>query len=163
MGSPFRRGRFYFSRRSGGRKIETSLIVCGLLFWSSAAPGAWAQDLLFSAKVDKTTVNVGDSINLTLSLSGDLSGIEVPAFQFPEGFVTLARSQSTNVAFRAGAMERSMNLTYVLVPQQAGTFQFGPFQVQQGKTVFKTSPISITVKKSALPPNLPPTRERFTL
>ena len=136
--------------------------VCGLTL-AILPIRAGAQDLTFSAKVDKTTVNVGDPINLTIALSGDLAGIEVPAFQFPDGFTVVARSQSTNVSFRAGAMERSMSPTYVLAPQQAGAFQLGPFQLERQKTVFKTAPIRITVNKSALPPKLPSQHERFTL
>ena len=77
------------------------LLVLGM------ATAAWAQDLVFSAKVDKTTVNVGDPINLTVTLSGDLSGVRLPAPTFPDGFAVLARSQSTNFSIRAGAMERS--------------------------------------------------------
>ena len=124
---------------------------------------AWAQDLTLSAKVDKTTINVGEPINLAITLGGDLSGVQVPAFDFPEGFGVLARSQSTSFSIRAGAMERSTSLSFVLVPQQAGTFQLGPFKIEHHKKSFQTEAITITVKKPVLPPNLQPHGERFTL
>ena len=132
-----------------------------LLF--SLATAVWAQDLTFAAKVDKTTVNVGDPINLTITLSGQLEGTEVPPFQFPKEFAVAARSQSSEFSFHGGSATRSLNLSYVLIPQQAGTFQLGPFTIQRrGKSV-PTEPIKITVEKSALPPHLRPEEGRFIL
>lgn len=127
------------------------------------ATAVWAQDLTFSAKVDKTGVNLGDPIQLTITLAGELSGVQVPAFTFPEAFAVLARSQSTNFSIRGGAAERSVSLLYVLVPRREGTFQLGPFEVTHQKTVVKTEPIEITVKKSSLPPSIQPQGERYTL
>lgn len=116
--------------------------------------GAWAQDLTFSAKVDKTAVDLGDPIHLTLTLSGDLTDVEMPAINVPEDVAVAARSQSTNFSMRAGVTERSTNLLYVLVPQREGTFTLGPFTVTRKKTSFQTAPIEITVKKPILPPTL---------
>ena len=123
----------------------------------------WAQDLAFSAKVDKTTVNLGEPINLVIALSGDVSGVQLPPLQLPEGFVVLARSQSTNFSIRAGAMERSTSLNVVLVPQKAGTFKLGPFSLTRQKKTLQTEPIEIIVKKPVLRPNLPSNGERFIL
>ncbi len=142
-------------------KIIATLLVFGVA--SGLTTMVAAQDLTISAKVDKTTVGVGDPINLTIALSGDLNGVEMTPPQFPKKFVVVGRSQSTNMAFRGGVMERSTSLKYALVPQEGGTFQLGPFQLQRQKSIFKTEPITITVKKSVLPPNLPSSRERFTL
>lgn len=124
---------------------------------------AWAGDLHVSAKVDKTTVNAGEPINLVITLGGDLAGAQVPQWEFPEGFVVLARSQSTNVAIRAGAMERSTSLSYVLVPQAPGTYALGPFRAMRGAQEVQTETIEITVKKPVLPPNLRTQGERFSL
>ena len=124
---------------------------------------AWAGDLSFSAKVDKTSVELGQPINLTIILSGDLTGVELPPLEFPEGFSIAARSQSTNFSIRSGAMERSMSLIYVLVPQRLGTFQLGPFRLQHGQQELKTEPIDITVKKAPVPSPSQPQGERFIL
>ena len=136
-------------------------LACGLL--AIAATPAAAQDLVFSANVDKTTVAAGEPITLTLTLSGDLEGLKLPAPTFPQEFAVGGQSQSTNFSMRAGAVERSMSLAYVLIPQREGTFKLGPFTVEHRKKEFQTAPIEITVKKSALPPKLQPQGERFTL
>ena len=129
------------------------------------AASAFAEDLTFSAQVDKTTVNVNEPITLTLTLAGNLDGVDLSALKLPEGFIVAAQSQSTNFSIRSGATERSTNLVYVLVPQQAGTFQMGPFTIRQQKKEFQTQAIEITVKTSPLPPpsRLRPQGERYTL
>ena len=146
---------------SKGRNVvgwAAGVLVCGL------ATAAWAQDLTVSAKVDKTTVGLGEPITLVVTIGGDLTGLEAKPLELPEGFAVGARSQSTNFSIRSGIMERTMSLMYVLVPQRAGTFQLGPFTVVHQKKEFKTEPIEITVSKPALPPSLQqPQGGRFTL
>jgi len=127
------------------------------------ATGVFAQDITFSAKVDKTSVKVGELITLTMTLSGDISGIELPALQFPDGFSVASRSQSTNFSLRAGAVERAVGLSYALIPQQDGTFQLGPFYLEHGGQTIPTEPIEITVEKTDKPPESPSETRRFLL
>lgn len=129
---------------------------------SVALPAA-AQNLTFSASVDKTTVQVGEPIQLTMTVRGDLSAIEWPQPAFPAAFVVRGRSQSTNFSLRAGMMQRSTTLVYVLWPQQAGTFQLGPFALRQGKKELQTASIEMIVHPSTSKPQAPPGGERFTL
>jgi hypothetical protein len=130
------------------------------------ALGAAAADepqLAVSASVDKTAVDAGTPVKLTISMTGDLSGASVPPLKFPEGFAVAAQTQATNVAVRGSAMERSTSLVFVLIPSQPGTFQLGPFVVEQRGKTLETSPIALTVKKAPLPPTLKWDGERFTL
>lgn len=138
-------------------------IPCSVLLLVGFAVSASAQDLTFSAKADKTTLNVGDPLTLTMTLSGDISGIEVPVFEFPEGFTVASRSQSSSFSIRLGTVDRSLTLAYVLIPEQAGTFQLGPFQITHKDQKFSTEPITVTVEKPAVPPRLGPEGGRFTL
>ncbi|OGW91722.1 MAG: hypothetical protein A3D28_04430 [Omnitrophica bacterium RIFCSPHIGHO2_02_FULL_63_14] len=129
---------------------------------ASAAPVE--EGLSVSAKVDKTAVDAGAPITLTLTITGDLSGATVPAPVFPDSFEVAARTQATNVSLRAGAMERSTSLVYVLIPSRPGTFQLGPFTVEQKDRKMATQPIEITVKRSPLPPTLKPDQSgRYTI
>lgn len=143
------------------RSSHPSLAFLGVAVGLAAL--AAAEELTFSAKVDKTSVKIGEPIQLTITLSGDVAGIELPAFQFPDGFSVEARSQSTNFTLRSGATERSVSLAYVLIPQQGGTFQLGPFYIEHNGTTVPTEPITITVEKPALPPTLKSDGARFTL
>jgi uncharacterized protein (DUF58 family) len=125
---------------------------------------AFADGLAVSAKVDKTSVDAGEPITLVITLSGDLAGAELAPLDLPDGFVVGARSHATSVAIRAGAMERSTSVTYVLVAQERGTFQLGPFRVELEQQTYETEPIDITVENPAVPPSLKDAPgERFTL
>jgi uncharacterized protein (DUF58 family) len=126
---------------------------------------AWAQDLTFSVKVDKTTVEIGDPITLTMTLGGDVSDVDLSQFEFPDGFSIVGRSQSTNFSIRAEVMERSVSLIYVLVPKQTGTFQLGPFTIEHRNKELTTEPVEITVEKptTPTPQQVRPQGERFTL
>lgn len=113
---------------------------------------AHAQDVAFSASVDKTTVILGNPIQLTLTLTGDIAGAQLPPLELPEGFAVVGRSQSTNFSIHDGSVEQSVSLVYVLIPQITGTFDLGPFTVSHGRQQLKTSSISITVKKAPFRP-----------
>ena len=130
-------------------------LVGGVLwgvFGTGVVVSTQPQDLIFSASVDKTTVVLGDPIQLTLTISGDIAGVELPPLQLPEGIVVVGRSQSTNFSLHAGAVEQSMSVVYVLIPQRAGTLELGPFTVSRHQQQLKTSPIAITVKKAPFNP-----------
>ena len=133
-------------------------MAAGRVFAADERPG-----LSISASVDKTTVTAGTPVTLTVTVSGDLSGAQLPTPSFPDGFQVAATSQATNVSVRPGALERSTNLAYVLVPTREGTFQLGPFSIKQKNKTTSTEPISVTVEKSPLPPTLKPGGERFTI
>jgi hypothetical protein len=137
------------------------------LAWLAAfgvAALAVAEDLAFSAKVDKTVVDLGDPITLTLTLSGDISGVDLSTLKFPEEFSIASQSQSTSFSIRAGVAERSMALIYVLIPQRAGTVKLGPFSIKRGEKELQTEPIEITIHKAVLPPTQQaPQGGRYTL
>jgi hypothetical protein len=139
------------------------LVIAAAAIAGSPAMAADEPQLAVSARVDKTAVDAGTPVTLTISLSGDVSGASVPPLAFPEGFAVAAQTQGTNVAVRGSVMERSTRLVFVLIPSRPGTFQLGPFAVEQRGRTLKTEPIEITVKKAVLPPTLKEDGERFTL
>jgi hypothetical protein len=135
------------------------LAACG-----AAAAAEDVANVSVSATVDKTSVEFGNPLQLTLTITGDLTGVQLVPVEFPEKFLVAGRSQATNVSIRGGVQERAMSLTYVLIPHVAGTFQLGPFTFTKGRQTFSTEPIEITVTKPAVPPSLRRTpRERFSL
>ncbi len=146
--------------RSVTRHLCRSVPVLLLL---GIATLAWAQDASFSANVDKTTVDVGSPIHLTMTLRGNLSGAQMQQPKFPDGFSVAGRSQSTNFAIRAGAIERSTTLLYVLIPEKAGMFKLGPFTLTRAGKEIQTTSIEITIKMPTVPQALKSKGERFTL
>jgi len=133
-------------------------------------PGpAYAQDFQVSAQVDRTSLDVGGRLTLTVTLEGNLAGTELKPLQLPLGFTVAAQTRSSNVFVQPGGIRRAVSLVYVLMPKEAGTFKLGPFTVvrkagsRRGKPQeVSTDPIEIVVKKAVLPPGLKP-HERFFL
>ena len=120
------------------------------------------QGLRLSAQVDKTTVEVGSQLTLTLTIEGEFAKAELQPFEFPKALPVVAQSRSTNLSIQLGRVQRSVSLVYVLLAKEPGTFQLGPFQVTyQGKPIL-TDPIQIVVSKPVLPPHLEE-HERITL
>ena len=118
--------------------------------------------LRVTAQVDKTTVELGSQFTLTITLEGDVTNLDLQPFEFPKALRVVAQSRSSNLSMGSGEVKRSVSLTYLLIPQETGTFRLGPFQVlQKGKPVL-TDPLDIVVKKPILPPGSP-TPQRFTL
>jgi uncharacterized protein (DUF58 family) len=123
-----------------------------------------AGEFSFSAKVDRTSVEIHNPITLVLALTGDVSSVQVPQIEFPDGFSVEGTSRATNFTLQNGTMQRSIGLTYVLVPQREGTYQLGPFIVRHGEREYRTEPIEITVTKPPVPRELQqPEGERILL
>lgn len=115
-----------------------------------------------SVQVDPTTVEVGEQLTLTITISGDIQRVELNPFTFPEAFRVAAQSRSTNLSMEFGQVRRSVSFVYALMALQPGTFELGPFAVHhQGKPLL-TDPVEIVVQKPALPPKLDPS-QRFIL
>ena len=140
-------------------------IACaiGLVALSVTTCALGAEELTVSAKLDKTSVNIGEPVNLTLTLSGDLTGARLVQPQWPAGITVAASSQSSSFSIRNGMVARSTAVLFALLPEQPGLLQIGPFMIQQGDRTIKTDPIELTVKKPALPPRLSPSTDRFIL
>lgn len=145
-------------------RCARAVVAAAILLSCGVSWAAEKQELAVSAKVDKTAVDVGTPITLTLTLSGDLSGVQLPTPKFPDDFQVAAQSQATNISMQGGAVERSMSLVFVLMPTRDGTYQLGPFTVTRQNQNVETVPIEITVKKPVLPPTLKPDPHgRFTI
>lgn len=120
------------------------------------------QGLHLSAQVDKTTVDVGSQLTLTLTIEGEFAKAELQPVEFPKALPVVAQSRSTNLSIQLGRVQRSVSLVYVLLAQEPGTFQLGPFQVTYHGKPILTDPIQIVVNKPILPPHLEE-HERITL
>ncbi len=135
------------------RRANVAVALAAVAWLSAGISEAATGALSFSASVDRTTVVINQPLTLTLTLHGELPRVEQPLeFEMPKPFLVAARSQSTNVSISAGTMQRSVNLIYVLVSPEPGTFSLGPFHLDVGGQAINTETISIVVKKPVVPP-----------
>jgi len=134
-----------------------------LVAQAGAAPHKLDEaDLRIAAQVDRTTLDVGGRLTLTLIIEGNFSKGQLQPPEFPKAFQVIAQSRASNVSVQMGKVSRSVSLVYVLLAQEAGTFQLGPFTaIRQGQST-RTDPIDIVVNKPILPPQLKES-PRYTL
>ena len=130
------------------------LLIAPCAFSTSAESIPDHPQIAIQAQVDKAAVDLGQPITLTITVAGQLSGAELKPPQFPKELPMVAQSRSTNVALQAGVVHRAVSVMFVLQPVEVGTFQLGPFEVQQGQETVHTEPIELTVKRPILPPGI---------
>lgn len=115
-----------------------------------------------SVQVDRTTVDVGAQLALTITVEGTIQQVELKPVEFPKAFRVVAQSRSTHLSMEAGQAKRSISLVYALMALEPGHFTLGPFEVRRRGQSLLSDPLEITVNKPVLPPTLEPS-ERFVL
>ncbi|MBI4530838.1 MAG: protein BatD [Candidatus Latescibacteria bacterium] len=130
---------------------------------------SFAADLSFQASVDQTEVALGETLTLTLSISGkDLPSNLEPTLPTMDDFTLVGqrRSSSTNITIDLGgkmSAVKTVNLLYVLSPRHEGRSTIGAAQLSVGGTTYTTTSITIKVVTggtSAPTPSPSPSRTR---
>lgn len=112
-----------------------------------------AAELNFSASVDRTTVGLGEQLQLVVTVEGANTGAPRP--QLPElpDFTNYGStsSSSTSISIVNGRMSRQQTVSfiYVLAPKRVGTLTIAPARLNYNGTTYQTQPIPITVTAEA--------------
>lgn len=121
-----------------------------LLLLSSYALGG-----SFSAEVDRTEVELGDSVTLTLTIEGKAKGD--PAIPSLSDVVIEQRNSQTSVSSeissRGLSMVQRQTLTYEVAPGKAGSFKIPSLSLEVDGETLKTLPIEIKVSGAPSTPN----------
>ncbi len=142
-----------------------------ILIFLTATIGA-AQEISFSASVDKTQVGVNEQIVLTIQVSGNVQNIPLPKLPALNNFNIYSSGRTQSFSFVNGQVSNTASFNYVLVPTATGQFTIDPAEITlEGKT-YKTNPITITVTQGSgsppstqpsLKPNLPSKTQNITV
>lgn len=126
-------------------RIYRYMLVLGLVFVTSAA--AWAQEITFTAQVDRNTIAVGEYVKYTLSLGNSRDRFEAPSF----GGMMVVQGPFDNSSFTIinGRMSGTTSRTWVLTATAPGKYTIGSAKVRVGGGVIETEPISIEVAKGS--------------
>lgn len=136
-----------------------------LLVLSVLCLPAVAAELSLSADVDRTSVGLGEQLQLTVTVSGtNIGGVPRPQLPAMADFDNLGStsSQSTNISFANGRMtqEQIISFIYFLSPRKAGDLVIGPCKLDFKGTTYQTQPISIkATKEGQAPPPRPQQRQ----
>jgi uncharacterized protein (DUF58 family) len=124
-----------------------SLCLC-ILF---GAQNVNAQ-ISLEASVDRTQVEVGDVVQLTVSVaSGQVSGFASPVVPTPAGLQLIGStsSASTSISIVNGSMSTTRTTTYVFSFQagKEGAFVLGPAKLTHDRKTYQSSAVRVEVVK----------------
>lgn len=123
-----------------------------LVSWSLLTSLSTAQDITFSASVDKNYLAMGEHLEITFTLNGSTGGKNFRAPNFGDFLVLAGPSTSTSMQFINGVMSSSVSYSYVLQPRSEGKFTIGAASIEVGGKQLQTQPITIEVTKGTQKP-----------
>jgi hypothetical protein len=110
---------------------------------------ALAADVTFNAGVDKNSVALNDTVQYTLTVSGNSAG-NAPSPSLPK-FVNLTvvgTSKSSNFSFINGQTSVSKSFIYTLQPEKIGQAHIGQASININGQTYTTEQIDIKVTKA---------------
>ena len=154
----------FFSLQSRFQPVELSSapLTLNVASLPTGAPPSFqgaVGSLDFSATYDRTELEVGESLQLTVRVSGDgnVATLAPPGFQPPGAFERYDPQVTTNIDRTGQRLRGSKTFTWVLVPRSNGTFQmpgvaFSWYDPAEGRYVSReTAPTTVTVTGTGTP------------
>jgi hypothetical protein len=128
------------------RAILKSVFLIVMLSMVAGPQSAFAEDVSVEATVNTTTVELGSSLRLTITING----VEAPAVQLPkiDGLELRYLGPSTKISLINGKMSRSTGLMFTAIPLKTGKLQIPSVTIPLSGKDYTTTPIDITVVDS---------------
>ena len=101
----------------------------------------------FTASVNRNEVNLGESLDLSLTLKGTSTKYTPLINVVKQAFIIHSQQQSSNTTIINGQMSSSINWTYSLIPQKEGEIIIPPIKIDTENGTLATESISIKVVK----------------
>ena len=130
------------------RNIISFFIIAAVFL--SAGHLCFAKDINFEVTVDRSTVSVGEALQLNLTFQGTQ---DVPPPQLPaiEGFQARYLGPSTRMSIVNGKMSVSITHVYTLLAAKTGTFTIGPFNFTHNGDNYSSNSVNVEVIKGQVP------------
>ncbi|MDQ7000894.1 MAG: BatD family protein [Mariprofundus sp.] len=139
-----------------------ALMVCCLLGWNMALAAV-------TAHVDRFNISEGETVNLTIEVSGDDSG-EPQTSVLQKDFEILSNSKSSSYSFINGASSSKTTYELMLRPRHTGALTIpslkvgsavtGPIMIQVSKMPTRTSPAGLPTGDVWISMDIEPARVR---
>ncbi len=112
-----------------------------------------AQEIGFTAAVDRNSIATGEYVKLSITLTNSQERFETPSF----GGLVVVQGPFDNSSFNYinGRMTSSVGRTWVLTATTPGKYTIGAAKVRVGGGAIQTEPIVIEVTKGAARPSDP--------
>ena len=116
------------------KSITLMLVLGGTLF---------AQDVSFSAAVNKNPVGLNDHFSLTLTIKNGKGNIMAP--DLSEFTLLYGPGSSTSIQYVNGRKSSTYSYTYTLSPKKTGNFVLGPFDATINGKKYNSNKINLKV------------------
>ncbi|MDP8260280.1 MAG: BatD family protein [Candidatus Gygaella obscura] len=102
------------------------------------------DDLSFSAKVDKTSIDISEFLTITFEIIGNFK--QSPKLEIPQlnDFVTVAKN-SSSFALSKGEVKSTIKIELVLKAKKTGDLEIPECEIKYKKEIFKTDKIKINI------------------
>lgn len=128
------------------RTARTFLALLLLLCGSNAG----AQEISFTASVDRRAIAAGDQVKLTVSLTNSQERFTPPDLG---GMVVIGGPfENSSFNYINGRLSSSVSKTWVITATTPGKYTIGAAKVRVGGGMIQTDPITIEVTKGTAPP-----------
>lgn len=106
---------------------------------------AWADPLRVSAALDRNVVPMGETVTLSVSVSGGGQAMSEPLLPPLDDFAIVSSGMQTNMVMNNGDVSMSMTRTYVLSPKKVGKFAIGPIKANENGQTAQSEPLQVEV------------------
>ncbi|OGS63121.1 MAG: hypothetical protein A3J79_01545 [Elusimicrobia bacterium RIFOXYB2_FULL_62_6] len=127
-------------------RLNSFTAITAALLFSAAAAFA---EFSIMADVDKRTVEINDSLNLTITISADSASVPEPKLPQMTNFNVYSSGRSQNISIINGKITTSVSFTYVLSPMFIGRQKIPSISVQHGSDRAFTPEIEVTVVRAS--------------
>jgi hypothetical protein len=126
-------------------KTKRGIVWYSILFFLVMVSRIYAQEITFTATVDRNIVPMGEYVMLSVSVSGSVTRIPKPKLPAIKDFDILSKGSSRNISFVNGKISSSLSYNYALVPKEVGKFTIGECEIEIKGKVYRSEPIDIEV------------------
>ncbi|MCE5228198.1 BatD family protein [bacterium] len=132
------------------------LFLCAVAFALCCAAEAAAADVEFTASVDRTDIQVGSTVQLTISVNSKSGQDDVSPTMPDFGGLQVVGgpSNQSQMTIVNNVMSATTSVVYQLRAPRVGTFTIGPSRLDYGGKSYETKPIQVKVSMQQ-PPSLP--------
>jgi len=106
---------------------------------------ASAQEINLSASVNTNKIQLGESIEFNVSVSGPVRSVGKPDLPDLSAFDVYSSGTSSNISIVPGSFKYETSYNYILMPRKAGNFTIEPVTVEHEGKIYHTKPITIKV------------------
>lgn len=121
------------------------------VIWGIFVPSLQAEEARVSATLNKSSVQVGEEIRLSIRVTGPSMNLQAPRLPQVDGFDTYYTGRASHISVVNGVSSSSVEFSYTLVPGKAGHFSLNPIEVSTGQSVIRTEPLTIDVSGGSNP------------